>query len=196
MKVAFDENVPIAMVRVFEALASQNQIQALVRDLEVFSAKDFTPRPGDADYSPRNDAPWVRRFAASGGRVIISGNTRMQRVPHERLAMVHAGMVVLFFEAKWNNLRFFPKCAILLQWWPEVAKIVRDAEAPSFWRIPASLDPKHAVQRFSHDDQALLRIERQKAEQPKKAAERAAKGSKSPLSSAPLLEYNTDIPAE
>lgn len=181
MKVAFDENVPIAMVRVFETLAKQNQIQALIPNLEVLSAKDFTPRPGDPDYSPNNDAPWIRRFAASGGKVIISGNTRMQRVPHERLAMVQAGMVVIFFGAKWNGFRFFTKCALLMHWWPQVAKVATTAEAPSFWRIPSTLDLElAALQKFSHEDQAQLKLDRQRSAQVTKSAERKAKRDATP----------------
>ena len=66
--------------------------------------------------------PWIEKFAAAGGKVIISGNTKMRQVPHERLALVEAGMIVVFFENRWNGWNFFRKCALLLHWWPVVAK--------------------------------------------------------------------------
>jgi hypothetical protein len=31
--------------------------------------------------------PWLKRFAADGGKVVISGDTKMKSVPHERLAL-------------------------------------------------------------------------------------------------------------
>ena len=75
MKIAFDENVPIAMVRVFQTFASERQLRKLSGSFEIKSAADYTPRPGDPDYVPRSDVPWLKRFAADGGKVIISGNT-------------------------------------------------------------------------------------------------------------------------
>lgn len=177
MKVAFDENVPIAMVRVFQTFANETQIRKLTGGLVVESAADHTPTPGDADYLPKNDVPWIRRFAASGGTVIISGNTRMQSVYHERLALVQAGMVVVFFESRWNNLKFWTKCAILLHWWPEVVTTIKKAPAPSFWRIPSTLDLKGKLVRLSHEDEAKLKMEKQIAAGPKKAAERKARRS-------------------
>lgn len=122
------------MVRVFETFAKENQIRKLTGVLQVESAADHTPKPGDADYIKGSDVPWIRRFADAGGKVIISGNTQMQTVQHERLALVQAGMVVIFFENRWSNHRFWTKCAILLHWWPVVVTTIKKAPAPSFWR--------------------------------------------------------------
>lgn len=69
MKVAFDENVPIAMVRVFQSLAKENQFRKL--GLIVQCAQDYTPKKGDADFLKGNDVPWIKRFANAGGRVIL-----------------------------------------------------------------------------------------------------------------------------
>jgi hypothetical protein len=87
LKVAFDENIAPAMVRVFQILASEKQLKWLTEGLTVQSAKDFTPRKGDPDYRKNDDVPWIKRFAEAGGQVIISGNTAMKKQPHERLAL-------------------------------------------------------------------------------------------------------------
>ena len=89
MKVAFDENIPIAMVRVFHTFANEHQLRKLAGNVTIRSASDYTPKLGDHDYVSRNDEPWIKRFAADGGKVIISGNTRMMWVPHERLALLN-----------------------------------------------------------------------------------------------------------
>ena len=45
MKIAFDENVPVQMVRVFQALGQERQFRTL--NLEIKSAVDYTPKPTD-----------------------------------------------------------------------------------------------------------------------------------------------------
>lgn len=172
MKVAFDENIPAAMVRVFQILADERQLKYLSAGLTIESAKDYTPRPGEPDYVAKSDVPWVQRFAAAGGKVIISGNTRMKAVPHERLALIQAGMVVVFFEGQWSGWRFSQKCALLLHWWPAITKQLKTAKPGSFWHIPCSWDRQGKLRKVSNDDAKALRIDKQKARQPEVAAAR------------------------
>ena len=68
------------MVRAFQAFAKERQLPRVVGKFEIKAAADYTPRPGDYDYSPNNDVPWLKRFAADGGKVVISGNTEMKKV--------------------------------------------------------------------------------------------------------------------
>src|ERR1700733_1539875 len=123
------------MVRAFRAFASERQLRKITGDFEIKSAKEYAPLPGDPDFLRKNDVPWLKRFAADGGKVVISGNTRMRLVPHERLALVEHGFVVIFFENQWSNWKFFRKCALLLHWWPSVATRVKRGK-PGFWYIP------------------------------------------------------------
>jgi hypothetical protein len=88
LKIAFDENIPMAMVRVFQTFAGERQFQKASTNLTIQSAADYTPKPGDRDYVKGSDVPWVRRLAAAGGKVVISGNTDMMWKPHERLAFL------------------------------------------------------------------------------------------------------------
>jgi hypothetical protein len=179
LKVAFDENISIAMVRVFKALAKEYQFRKLGLNIE--AAADYTPKPGDTDFSRRNDAPWIKRFAASGGQVIISGNAKMMSTPHERLALIEEGMIVLFFENRWNNWKFFAKCALLLHWLPIIAKHLPKAKPKTFWRIPSIWDEKGKLRSISTDDPRQLRIERRRIA----VVERKAKPSRKPLQSKP-----------
>lgn len=173
MKIAFDENVPICMVRVFQTFAKERQLRKLVGDFEIQSAADYTPNPGDPDYAKKNDVPWIKRFSAAGGRVIISGNTEMKNVPHERLALVQEGMVVIFFESKWNNWKFFRKCALLLHWWPVVAKKLKTAKRGTFWHIPLTWNENGKLRKASTEDPKKLKMERQlKAKKTRKAAKK------------------------
>jgi hypothetical protein len=177
VKIAFDEHIPPVMVKIFQNFASDRQLLKLSADLTIQSAADFYPHPGDADYSPRNDAPWIRRFAAAGGKVVITGNTKMRSVPHERLALVEEGLVVIFFENIWNGWRFFSKCSLLLHWWPALIGQLKTAKPGSFWRIPATWpdEKKTKLRAIPNEDLKLFKIERQKAMQGKIRAERAKK---------------------
>ncbi len=167
MKVAFDENVPVALVRVFKTFASERQLRFLTKGLTIESSADYTPRPGDPDYEKNNDVPWVKRFAAAGGKVIVSGDVDMKTVPHERLALVEAGMVVIFFERQWSQWPFFRKCALLLHWWPLIADKVKRARKGSFWRVPCNFSLEGKLERLSNTDEKKLKIQRQLAKKGK-----------------------------
>lgn len=166
MKIAFDENIPLAMVRVFQTFANERQLQKLVGGVfEIKSAKDYTPIPGDADYQPKNDVPWLRRFAKDGGKVVISDNRNMKNVPHERLALVELGFIVLFFEPQWSGWKFFRKCALLLHWWPVIATKIKSKKTKpgTFWHIPSNWPEQGRLKSVSNQDQKFLKIEQQRA---------------------------------
>jgi hypothetical protein len=169
------------MVRVFEGFGKERQLRILTAGLIIESARDYTPLPGDHDYLPSNDVPWIKRFSRAGGKVIISGNTRMRSQPHERLALVEEGMTVFFFERQWSNWKFCRKCALLMHWWPKIAAKAKRAGPATFWAIPSSWDDKGALRKLSTEDTKLLKMERQIAAQPDKAAERKARRQRKPI---------------
>lgn len=128
MKVAFDENIPVVMVRVFETLAREQ----LIPGVEVFSASAYRPR------DEKGDDNWVKRFAASGGQIVISGDVQMRSRLHERAALAQAGVVTYFFQAQWSNFNSFSKSAMLMQWWPHLLEHMGTARPASCWEIPVS----------------------------------------------------------
>jgi hypothetical protein len=161
LKVAFDENVPPAMVRVFQTFANERQLKKVIGSIEVTSAKAYTPQRGDADYRRKSDEPWIKRFAADGGKVIISGDTNMRYVPHERLALIQAGMLVFFFDGKWSTWGFFHKCSLLIHHWPAIARRINRTHSAAFWQIPLSWSEKAKLRRTSLDDPRKLKLEQQ-----------------------------------
>jgi hypothetical protein len=186
LKIAFDENVPHAMVRVFQTFANEYQLKKLSGNFEVKSARDYTPQRGDPDYAPNNDAPWLKRFAADGGKVVISGDTNMKYVPHERLALIECGFIVIFFESQWSNWKFFRKCALLLHWWPQVATKARRAKPGSFWHIPCTWSEKGRLRKVSNEDPRKLKIEQQQKKPRKRKPKVEAPAA---ASHGPLFEY-------
>ncbi len=126
MKIAFDENIPIQMVKVFQTLASDEG----VLNAKIVQAKKY--RPADE----RGDEHWVRRFASDHGQVVISGGTKMRSRIHERAALAQCGLVTYCFERHWSVTSFFTKSAMLLQWWPKVREHMDGAPKGSCWEIP------------------------------------------------------------
>jgi len=186
------KNVPPALVRVFQIFANERQLRKVTGNFEVKSARDYTPDPGDPDYVPKSDVPWLKRFAADGGKVVISGNTEMKNVPHERLALVELRLVVIFFENQWSNWKFFRKCALLLHWWPVIARTIKKSKA-GFWHIPCNWVEKGKLRKVSNEDQRALKIERrQLAARPRK---RTTKIVPARSSDGPLFDY-TDAKSE
>jgi hypothetical protein len=134
VKIAFDENVPVQMVRVFKALGQEKRFKKL--NIEIKSAVDYTPKPTDPDYSPNNDVPWLTRFARAGGQVVISGDTEMIEVPHELEALRRGAFTVFFFERKWSRWSFYEKTSHLLFHWPVILAKLKAAKRPRFWCVP------------------------------------------------------------
>lgn len=163
------------MVRVFRSFHKERSLKHIVQGVVIESAKDYTPQPGDADHERKSDVPWIRRYAAAGGKIIVSGDTKMTTVPHERLALVQEGMVVVFFAPKWGNWPFCRKAALLLHWWPAILKHVRKAK-PGFFVVPCAWpddDKKVKLREISTDDAKLVKMQQQIAEtQPKRDARR------------------------
>lgn len=122
------------MARVFKALSQERRFKK--DGWEFVSAADYAPNKSDADYVRKSDVPWLNRFAADKGNVVISGNTRMLDIPHEMEALRRHGFVVVFFERKWNQWTFYSKSALLLYHWEIVAKQLRKAKPGEFWCVP------------------------------------------------------------
>ncbi len=127
MKVAFDENIPELMVRVFQTLTNEGHVLGV----EIFSARAY--RPDDE----KGDDNWIKRFALSGGQIIISGDVHMRSRLHERAALAQAKVVTYFFDGRWGKFNLFTKSAMLLQWWPFLAEHMKSAQPATCWEIPA-----------------------------------------------------------
>jgi hypothetical protein len=186
LKVVFDQNVPIGLVRVLQAFAKEQQFRKISGNFEIKSGADYTPKLGDPDYRPHDDVPWLKRFADDGGKVVISGDTNMKNRAHERLALIEGGFVVIFFESQWSNWKFWRKCALLIHWWPVIAAKIKRAKKASFYHVPCNWIEDGKLRWVSNKDPKLLKIERRKATARRK---KPTKSVPSRPSDGPLFEY-------
>jgi hypothetical protein len=134
LKIAFDENVPMGMVRVFQSLSNERRF--VTTGMTIVSAKDYSPNLSDPDYLPKNDVPWLERFAKDGGVAVLSGDQNMRYVPHEMRALQQLKLTVIFFERAWSGWNFYRKSSLLLFHWQVVVKRLRTAKPGSFWCVP------------------------------------------------------------
>jgi hypothetical protein len=144
LKIAFDENILPIMAMVFQTLAKEEG----VLKAKIVLAKDYTLK------DERGDAHWTRRFAADGGQVIISGDTRMRSRLHELAALVESGLVTYMFQRQWSAGSFFSKSAMLLHWWKPARDHMETAAIRTCWEIPYQWTWKE-LENVSADPQAI-----------------------------------------
>lgn len=182
MKVAFDQNVPIGVVKVLQAFANEKQFSRISGNFTIKSAQDYTPKPGDADYRPKDDTPWLKRFADDGGKVVISGDVQMRSKPHERLALIEHKFLVIFFEKQWSDWKFWRKSALLVHWWPVIASKIRRYKKPSFFHVPCNWVEDGELRWVSNKDPKELKLEqRVRAANRKKTKAKAISSGDGPL---------------
>lgn len=126
MKVAFDENIPLVMIRVFQTLAKQSSILKC----EIHTVKQYTSKPKEGDI------PWIVKFKDAGGQVIISGDTKIRSKLHEQKALSEAGFIGFFFTGTWSKKNGFVKGAMLLNWWPKIREYMDTSSPGDLWEIP------------------------------------------------------------
>ena len=132
MKIAFDENIPKAMVDTFRELANKDHLTGE----SIHWARDYT-LPGEKD----DDRPWMRRFAADGGDVIITGDKRIRSRLHEQQVYMECGFVLYMFRSTWSDWDFKSKSGFLLRWWDTIHDHASSAPRPSCWEIPTTWLP-------------------------------------------------------
>jgi hypothetical protein len=185
VKVVFDQNVPIGVVKVLQAFANERQFSKISGAFIIKAAQDYTPKPGDDDYRPKDDTPWLKRFADDGGKVVISGDVRMRSKPHERLALIEHKFLVIFFENQWSDWKFWRKCALLIHWWPVIAAKIRRYRKPSFFHVPCNWVEGAELRWVSHKDPNELRLE----QRAKSAKRRKATAKSISPDDGPLFEF-------
>ena len=130
--------MPPVIAKAFLALANESPIRRIAKDFIWERATDYAPKSSDRDYVRKSDVPWLDRFAAAGGRAIISGDVKMRHNPHEKLALYQHGFVVVFFEKQWAQWDFFQKSALMLHWWKVIIDKIKSAPNGTFWVVPCN----------------------------------------------------------
>ncbi len=66
------------------------------------------------------DVEWIRKLAAEGEWVMISGDVRISRNQFERRAWIESGLTAFFLAKGWSGLKLWDQAWRLVRWWPEI----------------------------------------------------------------------------
>jgi hypothetical protein len=127
LKIALDENIPAAVVKMLSGLAKGDDSQRIT----VVSAKKYRA------ITEHNDENWVRRFARAHGNVVITGDARIRGNLHEQAAFFQADMITFFFDAAWNGYNLHNKAAMLMTWWPAIIEKAKTSRPGDSWEMPS-----------------------------------------------------------
>jgi hypothetical protein len=136
VKIAFDENMPGSVVKTLQTIGEQRGFRRHFKGVQLVGAKQYAPAPADLDYRKNDDAPWLKRYKADRGKVVISGDVSMMDKPHELLAIQNHGLVAFFFPRVWNNWRFDRKSAFLIIWLDRIISQGKASKPGGLYRIP------------------------------------------------------------
>ena len=175
MKIAFDEHVPVGMLRVFQGLSQDRRFR--VHKLTFVTARDYAPTKQDRDYVARSDVPWLERFAKDGGRAIISGNVEMLDNPFEKQALHALGLVTIMFEGKWSQWDAYRKSSLVLFHFEKIVAKIKLAKRDRFWVVPARFTEETKLRNVSPGRKKLARRQSKGASAPAKSRDDAARRS-------------------
>lgn len=125
MKVRADEHVSPKIVRALRDVA-------LSTGWELSHVRDAHP-------ARTADETWVPRFAAEGGKAIITADYNMLKRPHQLLAVRASNVVGLILPHSWAGAKRHIQASALIFHWPEIEASFLSGQPGEFWRLPTNL---------------------------------------------------------
>jgi hypothetical protein len=120
----------------------ENIAPALVESLQSLSQREY---PDDTliSYSRRfprgtKDAIWLPQLAKEEDLIIVSGDVRISRSPHEQAAWLQAGMTTFFLAKGWMNRKFWEQAEHLVKVWPALRREAERAKPGSGYLVRAN----------------------------------------------------------
>lgn len=113
MRLFFDNNLAPRLAHGFrEFVAGEHEVIHL-RDR-------FQPNASDVD--------WMRMLAAEPSWVVVSGDVRIGKNPHEIAAWKAAGHTIFFLKAGWTNIGFWEQVQKLAKCFPDLVETAQRAK--------------------------------------------------------------------
>jgi hypothetical protein len=111
---------------------------AYARALNALSAPDGHHVTHLADRFPRDipDVQWISTLASEGEWIIVSGDLRITRNPHEREAWLESRLLAFFFAKGWMNVPFWEQASRLVHWWPRIIDQAQKIAPPAGFIVP------------------------------------------------------------
>ena len=122
MRFFADNNIAPAIAEALNALSSKDGHE--VHHLR----KRFAASTGDL--------AWLAELGEEGDWVILSGDYRITRRPHERAAWLSSGLTAFFLARGWTTAGFDDQAWMLVRWWPHIVAQAARVEPGAGFEIP------------------------------------------------------------
>jgi hypothetical protein len=77
-----------------------------------------------------------------GDWIVISGDIRIWKNPHEKEAWRASGLTVFFLTSSWSKQRLWEKAWRLIRWWPRIIELATIVEAGAAYEVPLKYGAK------------------------------------------------------
>lgn len=131
MKFFVDNNIAPAIARALHALGGYDGHQ-------VHHLKDKFDRAV-------KDEVWLPELAREGNWVVLSGDYRITKRPHERQAWLMSGLTAFFLTKRWMTTGFHEQAWMLVRWWPKIFAQAERVEPGTGFLIPFAATGKFKI---------------------------------------------------
>lgn len=92
----------------------------------------------DMFQSDTSDVEWISKLAAQRDWIIISGDLRITKSPHERKVWQQAKLTTFFLARGWTKLDFWEQAWRLVRWWPGIVELAGRVAPGAAFLVPPS----------------------------------------------------------
>ena len=88
------------------------------------------------------DKAWIEALGLEGDWVVVSGDMRIWKNPHEKEAWKASSLTVFFLAQAWSRQKLWEKAWRLIRWWPRIEEMAAIVEAGAAYEIPLQYGAK------------------------------------------------------
>lgn len=88
------------------------------------------------------DVEWINALAADDGWVVISGDLRITKLPHERDAWLASGLTAFFLAKGWTNVGLWDQAWRIVRWWPRILEAAELVAPGAGFVVPMNFGDK------------------------------------------------------
>ncbi len=127
MKLALDENLPPSVAQAVHALLHPEN--GLAISIPERFGRGFT------------DTGWMTALGEEDGWAVVTADRKLRTRPHEKRALLDAGLIVFVLAPGWNQEPYWPKAAGIIRWMPSMIAAVTAFKPPALLSIPHTFTP-------------------------------------------------------
>jgi hypothetical protein len=107
------------------------------------------------------DETWLPKFAADGGRAILTADANILKRPHQLVALEKTGLISIVLSKHWQHAKRHEQAAHIIYWWPRIQHAIEGAAAGDCFPIPFVFNKLDLKKKSIAFDKAAEAISRQ-----------------------------------